>query len=264
MLDRLLRPIAPYLPENNRIERIWLLAKADYIGRYYGSALGVLWAFLNPLFQMLIYGVVFTTIFRIAIPNYALYIFSGVLFWMLFAETTRSAIDVFQTKRYLIENVTIPKIDLFLASLSCAVMAFTVNFFIYLIVSLFFPVHYSWLVVYAPVLIAVIGLIAFSVGLIIGAVSLYFRDLQHLWDIVLMAGWWITPVLYGREQAERIPFLLLVNPLAGVFLGLRDVLLYDTPPDPYVMLYDIGYALILWIIAYTLFIRLSRKAAELI
>jgi ABC-type polysaccharide/polyol phosphate export permease len=264
MLDRLLRPIAPYLPENNRLERIWLLAKADYIARYYGSAFGVFWAFLNPLFQVLLYALVFTVLFRIAIPNYALYLFSGLIAWMFFSEATRSAMYVFRTKRYLIENVNMPKIDLFLASLGCAGMAFMVNFSMYLLISLFFPVTYSWLLLYAPLLIGLLALIAFGVGLMVGVCSLYFRDVQHLWDIVLMAGLWITPIVYGKQEMVHLPGLVYVNPLAGIFLNLRDVLVYDTPPDLYLVLYDAGYAAAVGLIAYGIFIRFSRRAAELI
>jgi ABC-type polysaccharide/polyol phosphate export permease len=183
---------------------------------------------------------------------------------MFFSETTRSAMRVFRAKRYLIENVLIPKIDLFLASLSCAGMAFGVNFVMYIFVSLLFPVEYSGVVLYTIPLLVILTLISLSIGMALGVGALYYRDIEHLWDILLMAGWWITPVIYSREQMGNIPYLTYLNPLAGVFLNLRDTLIYNTAPDLYLMAYDALYALLLWTVSYLLFVRLSRRAAELI
>ena len=76
--------IYSFLPENNRFERIWLLAMTDFKVRYNASMLGMFWAFVYPLVRILIYYVVFSFFFSKEIPNYGFYIFSGIILWMYF------------------------------------------------------------------------------------------------------------------------------------------------------------------------------------
>ena len=98
MLDR----IVNFIPENNRIERIWLMAKFDFVTRYYGSVLGLFWALLKPLFQLLIYYLVFTFIFNNSTENFLLFLFVGIILFQFFMEAASGSLKIFKSKRYLL------------------------------------------------------------------------------------------------------------------------------------------------------------------
>ena len=73
----MLEKIIDWIPENNRLERIWLMAKFDFVTRYYGSFLGLFWALLKPLFQLMVYYVIFTVVFTTKTENFLLFLFVG-------------------------------------------------------------------------------------------------------------------------------------------------------------------------------------------
>ena len=101
---------------SNRFERIFLLAKTDFSTRYYGSVLGLLWAFINPFFKLLVYYFAFSyLIFRNRDHKFVLYLFTGIILWTFFAQTTKQGMRVLNTKRYLIQNIEINKVDIFLS-----------------------------------------------------------------------------------------------------------------------------------------------------
>ena len=104
MLNKIAGPIVKRLPISSRLERIWKLAQTEFKKRYYNDRLGLLWALMNPLFQVAVFYWVFTYIFnRVSegIPNFALFLFGGIIAWQAFVETTKKCMKVLSTKRYL-------------------------------------------------------------------------------------------------------------------------------------------------------------------
>ncbi|PJA97946.1 MAG: hypothetical protein CO128_09900, partial [Ignavibacteriales bacterium CG_4_9_14_3_um_filter_30_11] len=93
MLKKIINYIVKYLPESNKIERIWILAKSNFRKRYYGSSLGIIWALINPLFLLVIYYFIFNVIFNNQIENFILYMFSGFLIWMFFEEASKEGLN---------------------------------------------------------------------------------------------------------------------------------------------------------------------------
>jgi ABC-type polysaccharide/polyol phosphate export permease len=251
------------VPENNQLERIWVLAKTDYILRYYGTSFGIVWAFINPLFRVLIYYFVFTMVFQMDIPNYALYLFSGILLWQFFRESTNKGITLLKSKRYLIESININKPDLFISSLLSNLMGLLINFLIYFLISLIFGVHYNVNVLWFPVIILNTCLLILGTNLILASVSVHFKDIQHFWDMAMLLGMWITPIFYGKSIIfEKVPALLYLNPMAGIIINLRETLLYGNPPDMRMIGYDYLYALVLIGLAYPIFKKVTLLAAE--
>lgn len=264
MLAKLLQPIAEYLPENNRLERIWILAKFDFKSRYYYHNLGVLWALIKPVFEFLVYYVIFTNVFKQAIPNYALYLFSGLILWYFFLEGSSKGIHVLLQKRYLLENIPFNKLDLFLSSTFSAFLGFLFNFFAYFVLSLILGViPINQYILYFPLLIANLFVLIMGISLLLATISIYVKDIQHLWDMILLAGLWLTPILYDKKMMEEnFPSLLFINPISGIIINIRAVILYNQPPDFTFLIFNLAYAGIVFAIGYFLFTRYSHKAAE--
>lgn len=263
MLNQLLKPVLEALPENNRLERIWILAKFDFKKRYYDNGLGILWALLNPLFQLVIYYLVFTYILGNKVPNFALYLFSGLLIWMFFSQGTRKGITVLKTKRYLIENINFKKLDLFYAATFSALFGFLFNFMAYLIISLVMGIPFSFSLIYVPVLITNLFLLILAISILLGTINIYLKDINHVWDIVILAGFWSTPIIYDQQLViDKFPLLLYLNPVAGIMVNTRNTALYGREPDYYLMIYGIVFTLVFLGLSIILFKKFSAKAAE--
>ncbi len=265
MATNILGKLLSSLPENNKLERIWILAKIDFIERYYGTRVGIIWALINPFFQLLIYYFVFTVIFVVEIENFALYVFSGLIFWMFFSESTAKGLSLLGKYKSLLENINIKKIDLYYSSLISTFMSLSFNFFIYILFSLFFKIHYSWNVLYVPILFLNLSVLILGIQLILGTIYIFLRDINHLWDMALLLLFWASPVFYSKDLIiEKLPILFYLNPLAGIFVNLRETLLYANQPDFHQLFYDLFISTILLTIAITTFKRYSVKSVEIL
>lgn len=265
MLNSILRPILERLPENNQLERIWILAKTDFIERYYGTKLGVFWALLNPFFQLVVYYVAFTILFSVQIPNFALYLFSGLILMMFFSESTSKGLSLLSKHKPILQNIIIKKTDLYLSAIVSTFMGFLFNFLTYLVFSLFFDVQYTWYFLYIPLILLNVGILILGIQLILGIIHVYFRDINHLWDMALLVLFWGSPVFYSKDIImEKIPILLYLNPLAGILINLRETLLFGNPPIYNFFVLDFVVAIVLLVLALFVFKKYSTKAIEIL
>ncbi|MCF6171086.1 MAG: ABC transporter permease [Bacteroidales bacterium] len=251
------------LPENNRMERIWLLAKTDFKQRYYESALGMVWALINPMFRLLIYYFVFTVIFESKIPNYALYLFSGLLLWMFFQEATKGSMLILRKKSYLIENIQSNKLDIYVSFILANLFGLLFNFVVYFLLSLVFSISYSWTVLFFPLLLLNLAILVFAVSLLLSTIHIHLKDIDHIWSMVLIVIFWTSPIFYGRAIIfEKLPLLLYVNPMAGIMINVREVLINANQPDYFNFFYDFFYAFVLLAVSLVFFNKNIHKAAE--
>ncbi len=264
MINYLLKPFENKLPENNRLERIWKLAQVDFKKRYYNDYFGLVWALINPLFRMLIYYFVFTQIIVMArVEHYHLYLFSGLIFWMYFAESTKRGLSTLLTKRYLIENIVFNRLDLFYSLSLSVIFGLLFNLIAYVVMSVVSGVYFSWTVVFLPYILFLVYIVSVSLGLILSTLNIYFQDIMHLWDMIILAGFWITPIFYrSQEIMERAPFLLYANPMSGIVINARKVLLEGELPDWHLLMVSTIYAVMLFLIGRFFFLKYAHKAVE--
>lgn len=247
-----------------RLERIFLFAKTDYHVRYYGSKLGILWAFLNPFFRILVYYFAFSyLIFRQRDPAFVLYLFTGIITWGFFSETTNQIISLFKKQRYILQNIKLPKSDFFVASAASKMYAYLINFLIYFVFSilLFDPVYSYKLLFLLPIFL---GLFLFALGIsfFLATFYIYLRDLDHIWSIILMAGFWTVPIIWDYKLIYENYSFMLYNPITAFLVNIRQVTLYDEIPDLKYMTIGILSSLFLVIAGYIYMIRNSKKAME--
>jgi ABC-type polysaccharide/polyol phosphate export permease len=253
------------LPENNRLERIWLLAKTDFKKRYYGSVLGLFWALINPLFRFFIYYFIFTVIFTSRTDNYALFLFLGLIVWMFFQESTKTSISIIRTKRFILENIQINQLDVYYAVLMSTTLGFCFNFSVYFLASLFFDVHISFMVLLLPVLF--INLLIFVLGMMIllSVIHIFIRDIMHIWDLLTLMLFWFSGILFVVNQNSgdlKEVALAYLTPITGILINLRAILIYGKGFDIRLFIYDFAYAIIFLAIAYTLLKKYYGLALE--
>ena len=251
------------LPENNRLERIWKLAQIDFKRRYYNDRLGLLWALINPLFQIAVYYIVFTRIMVTNRENYALFLFSAILIWTLFSEASKKGMFVLKTKRYLIENIQFEKVDLFVSQTISVFMGFFFNLAIYLMLAFALGISFSLKVFYfIPVLLTVFFLCMAS-GLILATLIIYFDDTYHLWDMVLFVGFWASGIIFPVDIfVSNNPYFAYLNPFIGILDNARAVLLYNSSPDYYWLVLNLSSAALLLLLSIFIFKRNEHMFLE--
>ncbi|MCK4623656.1 MAG: ABC transporter permease [Desulfuromonadales bacterium] len=265
MIKRFYEKITGTIPESNQLERIWIIAKTDFSERYYGTKLGIVWAFLNPLFTISVYYVAFKFIFQVSIPNFILYVFSGFIIYFFFSEATVKGMLILKTKLYLIENIRFNPINIFFASILSNLYSLIFNFSIYFLISFLFPVTYSWNALFFPLLIVNLIVILLGVNLLLSALYIYIRDISHIWDMILLVIFWTSPIFYSKEiLLDNFKFIIYLNPISGIIINVREVLLYNRFPDFSIFFYDMLFALILLVLSVIVFRKLSTKAVEVL
>jgi ABC-type polysaccharide/polyol phosphate export permease len=217
----------------NRLERIYLFANTDYYVRYYGSKLGVLWAFINPFLQIAIYYFAFSyLIFRKKDASFALYLFSGIITWQFFSEATQSSIRLFQKERYILQNIALPKVDFFFSLIASKFWGYFINFVIFILFNLVFfhPVFSFNLLYLIPIWF---GLSMFTLGIcfFLSTLYIFLHDLDHLWAVILMAGFWTIPIVWDDKIINDGFSFLMWNPITTYMIDIRKVTLHDQAPD---------------------------------
>ena len=264
MINQLFKPLLETLPENNRLERIWVLAKTDFLKRYYGSFLGLVWALINPLAKLAIYYFVFTIVFKNRLPNFALFLFLGLLLYLFFMEVTTKGLQLFKSKRYILENIQINWLDIYYAGIISAFFGFLFNFATYFLISLYLGAELSAHALLVPILILNLIVFSLAVKILLSLIQIYVKDIIHVWDLVRMMLLWLSGIFFHIDPNAtwKSAMLYYLTPLPGIIQNARNVLIYGKPVDGYFMVYDMAYAVALLGIALFCFNRLRYKALE--
>jgi ABC-2 type transport system permease protein len=189
--------------------------------KYKNSALGFLWSLLNPALYLVVFYVVFQLILQSGIPNFAIFLLAGLLPWNLFSVGLGSAASSVTANGALVSKVWFPREILPLAAVGAAL----VHYFLQTIVLVLALVIFTWTPAweYLPLLpFALFTMLVFiaALGILLAAVNVYARDTQHLLELVLLAWFWLTPIVYPyRQVADRLggaAAVLLLNPMVTV------------------------------------------------
>lgn len=220
------------------------MAKSDFLDRYHGSALGLLWALVNPAFQLVIYYIVFAFIFESETQHFILFLFLGLIILLFFTEATNKGLELFNQKRYILENIRINRIDLFYAALLSTFLGFVFNFAVFFVISLFFNTAISWEAVFLPLIL--INLVVFILGVmvVLSVIFVHLQDIYHLWNLLSMVLLWLSGVFFEIEPNSNWGHQVLyhLSPLPGIIFNMRNVLIYGLPMDWQIFWYDSLYA----------------------
>ncbi|MDX1385242.1 MAG: ABC transporter permease [Thermoanaerobaculia bacterium] len=231
------------------LEALWVFRKfvlsmvaRDFRGRYLGSLLGGLWAVLTPLATILVYLVVFSAVMRGKLPgaagergdalSYGLFLCTGILIWGFFAEVVTRCQTVFVESANLLKKMSFPRITLPVIVLLTAVLNFALVALVFgglLLVAGRFPG--ASVLAFVPLLAVQQGL-AVGLGILLGTLHVFFRDVGQVWTVLLNLWFWATPIVYPVAiLPEEMRSLLNWNPLAPLFLSYQRIVLDNVWPD---------------------------------
>jgi lipopolysaccharide transport system permease protein len=213
-------------------ELIWALALKELTLRYKRSFLGFVWALLNPMLLMLVMTIVFSTIMvSLKLPNYAVFVFSGLLPWTFISQSLSYATESIVGNGDLIKKVRVAKLVFPVA----AVVSNMINFMLSLIplvlvvLVLRHPFHWTWIFLPVPVL----ALFLFTLGatFFFAAANVYYRDVAHIVQILLQVWFYVTPILYTLDLfPERYRIFFKLNPVIYVLNGFHLSVYYGLLP----------------------------------
>ncbi len=200
------------------------LVASDFKLRYQGSVLGYLWSLLRPLFMFGVLYIVFTHVIRFGntIPNYPSYLLLGLVTWTFFIEATVSGMNSITGHGDMIRKVSIPKYTIVVSTMLSAFVNFCFNMVVVFIFMLFGHVPFRSTLLLVPFLIIELMIFSLAVSFILSALYVKFRDLSHIWDVVLQAGFYATPIIYSLSIVpKRFVKIIALNPLAQIFQDMR-------------------------------------------
>jgi lipopolysaccharide transport system permease protein len=202
-------------------ELIWALALKELKIRYKRSFLGFLWALLNPLLQMIVLAMVFSTVLRIPIPHYAIFLVSVLMPWTFFAQSLSYAADSIVNNADLIKKVRVPKVVFPVAALTSNMINLLLSLIplFVLVVVLRNPLYLTWL--YLPVPLLALTLLTLGISFFIATLNVYYRDVAHILQIVLQIWFYMTPIIYPIEAFGTYQWVFKLNPVIYALNGFR-------------------------------------------
>ena len=250
----------------NTLERLWLLAKIEFKLRYYENKLGLFWALLKPIMDIGIYYIVFQIILKQDIPAFASFIFIGLILWNFFLESTTGTTQLLHTKKYLYEYSNMNKLEIYLSTLFSNMIGFGFNLIMFIIFYNFIEPESNGISIYnfwiVPIFINLF-ILSLAFSLILSNIYIYAKDVSQLWQVFSTLLFFLSPIFYKLTLFKQaLPTFEYLNPIAGIIINARKVMMDGTEPDFELMLFDFGYALLFLFIGLILLNRLGSKAAE--
>lgn len=243
-----------------------VLARRDISVRYRQSALGALWAVLQPLGTMLIFSVVFGRLLHLpsdGVP-YPLFAFAGLLPWQFFASSINACGTSVINTPNLITKVYFPRLVIPIAAMGAPMLDFLVSLALMFILALSYGVQPSVQLLTVPLLMMIAVIAALGVGSFIAAMAVSYRDFRHVLPFLTTSWMFLTPVIYPPNFVpEAWRTLLYLNPMAGVVGGVRAAW-FGTPFDSMALALSTAAAIILFIGGVSYFRSVERRFADLV
>ncbi len=245
--------------------------QTGFKSRFARSKLGGLWMVLHPLAQVLIYALVLSQIMTAKLPGiaseyaYPIYLMAGMVGWTLFAEIAGASIDVFISNANLLKKMAFPKLTLPLIVIGNGLINFTLLLLTMFIVFAFLGHTALQAIIWLPLLVLITLGLAGGIGLVLGVLNVFIRDIGQVMIIVLQFWFWLTPVVYTLSIVpEKYHHLLFLNPMSGVIAGYHNILVYDKAPDFELLIYPSIVAVVALVLALYLFKRANEDMTDVL
>lgn len=240
------------------------LIKRDLIGRYKGSVLGFFWTFLNPLFQLCVYTIVFSKIMYQGIDDYYLFLFVALIPWLFMSTCVSGGAGCIWVNKDMVNKIYFPREILPLSFVTSCFVNMLLSFVVVFGVLLFSGKgFYGLALLCLPVIMLVEYILALGLTLIVSAVTVYFRDMEYILSILVMAWQFLSPVLYDIERVpEDMRLFFNLNPMSPILVAYRDILYYKQIPRMSTLLHALVLGIVLLIAGIFIFGRLKKHFAE--
>lgn len=242
--------------------------KREFQMKYQNSLLGAAWLILNPLAMILVYTVIFSQVMHAKLVGadsdfaYSIYLCAGLLTWGLFSEIILRGLNIFIENANYLKKINFPRICLPIISVMNASINFSIIFTLFLA---FLVLSFSWpgvsSIAIIPVLIIEL-VFALGLGMTLGIINIFFRDVGQFFTIFLQFWFWFTPIVYPVSiLPEPLKGLVTLNPMYPIITAYQAILVYHHMPDWANLMYPAALGSTLCIIALNLF---RKRGGEMV
>ncbi len=247
----------------NYREMIYMMVRRDLRGRYKGSVLGFFWTFLNPLLQLGVYTIVFSIILRSDIEKYYLYLFIALIPWLFMANSVQGGATCVLAQKSMVTKIYFPRQVLPITHVTTGFVNMLLCFVVVFLVAGFSVGLNIMALPYLIPTMVIEYILALGLCFIAAAVTVYFRDMEHILGIAVMAWQFLSPIMYPPDIVpERLQPIFNLNPMTPITSAYRSVLYYKRPPDLTTMLAALAMGLVFLVFGWFLFEKMQRHFAE--
>ena len=246
-------------------DQIWVLIAKDFKLKYNATAIGFLWCMLVPFFTTLIYYFVFGVMMRWNAKNYLLYLISGNFLWQFFANVISMNGHVLIANSALLKKTNFDRRLLVIGTFFTEGMHFILTIPILIGIMLYYHVTPQWWSILPNLAVCLVSLALISIGIgyFYAAANLWFRDLERIIGIFLMAWCFVSPVFIPVSNVpEKWQFIFKINPMALVLQIWRNIF-YEPKFEPSLFLPPLIVGLVLFILGRAYFTHYDAKFAEM-
>lgn len=237
--------------------------KKEIRGRYKNSFLGVVWSFLNPLLQIMVYAIVFPLILRNTQENYVIFLCCGLIPWTFFSTgINRSAFTIIENGN-IVKKVFFPREILPISVITSEAVNFMISTIIILAFVIFGGLGISKYVLFYPLVLIVQYFLVLGISFIISSITVYLRDIQHFIGVLLQLLFYAAPVVYAPSSIpQNFKWILNLNPMTYIINAYRDIFYNQVKPDFIGLGTILVISILVCVIGQFIFNKLQKGFAE--
>lgn len=209
------------------------LVMRDVKLKYRRSALGYFWSVLDPLFTMLVMTAVFSAMFQRNIENFPVYLFTGQLIFNFMRTSTSQALNSINSNGALIKKAYVPKYIFTFSKMICTLIDLLFNMVALVIIMIVTGAKFSFTNLLFPIVLLQLFFFCLGLGLFLAQANVFYKDIQHIYNVVLMAWMYLTPIFYPIEYLPNTVRFVVThcNPLYYYVKQFRDIIYLGVLPE---------------------------------
>jgi homopolymeric O-antigen transport system permease protein len=240
-------------------ELLWQMVGREVKSRYKQSILGYFWVILNPLAQMLVMSFAFSIILRIPtnaganIP-YSIFLFVGLLPWLLFSNSLSSSTTSLVASSSLITKIYFPRTILVLSTIIAKIIDFLFAILVLVVYMIIYNIPITWNILWVIPIFFIQQIFTLGLSFFFAAANLLYRDIQYLLNMIILLWFYATPIIYPADIVpEKYKFVFQINPMAVIINAYRQVILGGGEPKYSSLIIGIIVSLIVLFIGFSYF-----------
>ncbi|MHB8134137.1 MAG: ABC transporter permease [Anaerolineaceae bacterium] len=239
------------------------LLRRDIVTRYKRSVLGIAWTMLNPLGTMIVLSIAFSQVFKMT-EGYPAYVLSGLMAWNFFSQASNASMVNLVWGEGLLKRIYMPKTSFALSAIGTGIVNVLLSLIPMIIVMVAIKVPIKLSILFLPIPIIVLAIFTLGFGLIISTFAVYFPDVAEMYQIVLTAWLYLTPIIYPEDILPSGIKLIIstLNPLYSLVKLFRIPIYYGRMPTFVEWAVPVSFALVFFIVGWMFFVYRSNDFSQ--
>lgn len=237
--------------------------KKEFRGKYKKSFLGVLWSFLNPLFQLLVYAIVFPFILKNGIENYTMFLIVALIPWTFFNSTVLQSAASIVTNGGIIKKVYFPREIIPISTATSNLLNFFITGIIVIVALFISGIGIGPSILMLPLVVIIQYILQLGIAFILSSITVYIRDVEYLMNVFMMLMFYMSPIVYSADMIpDKFLPLFKLNPMFHIIKYYREILYYKQMPELSGLVMLFGICIVVLILGYLIFRKLEKRFAE--